>query len=644
MMPRRTLKWTAGLLLALTLPVAALFAVSDWNWLRGPVEKLVTEKTGRALVLGGDLKVRLGWPLARVHAARLSFANPAWARNSQLLTADELEFAIDLPRLLTKNIVIRDAHLVRPVVFLEQSADGRKNWLLDIDQRDEGASVSIDRLTLDRGRIGYEDPRQLTRIEAEVTTEGGAAPGGGVAFSAHGRFHDLPLDAQGSGGPILALRDESLPYPLKIDAAIGPTRLQAEGSVTGLATLAAIDARLALSGASLAQLFPILGIALPDTRVYRFAGQLQHHARIWRYEKFSGRIGGSDIAGSLQVDGGGKRPFLRAELLSQVLDLADLGPVIGGGDAAPPPEGRVLPAAPFRTERWDSVDADVKLSAASFRRAQAMPLENLVTRLQLRDAVLSLDPLRFGVAGGSLAGTITLDGRRDPLQARAQGQARKILLQKLFPGLDPARIRSGRIDGNFDLSGSGGSVARILGSADGKLAFVMDGGQISRLMVEAIGLHLWEMLQLKLAGDRASNIRCGIADFSVKDGVMTGDALVLDTDIATITATGGIDLGREQLDLLLTQRTKITSPVALRSPIAVRGSFAKPRAAVDTGRVAVRGLGALALGLVNPFAALLPLVEAGPGADSDCAALIRTAQAPPPGKARASPPAAATRP
>jgi len=33
----------------------------------------------------------------------------------------------------------------------------------------------------------------------------------------------------------------------------------------------------------------------------------------------------------------------------------------------------------------------------------------------------------------------------------------------------------------------------------------------------------------------------------------------------------------------------------------------------------VRALGALALGAINPLLALIPLIDAGPGEDSDCA-------------------------
>ena len=53
------------------------------------------------------------------------------------------------------------------------------------------------------------------------------------------------------------------------------------------------------------------------------------------------------------------------------------------------------------------------------------------------------------------------------------------------------------------------------------------------------------------------------------------------------------------------------------------GSFAKPDVSVDKVQVAARALGAVALGLVNPLLALLPLVDSGPGKDSDCQQLVR---------------------
>ena len=77
--------------------------------------------------------------------------------------------------------------------------------------------------------------------------------------------------------------------------------------------------------------------------------------------------------------------------------------------------------------------------------------------------------------------------------------------------------------------------------------------------------------------------------------VMRTDALVFDTEVTTIIGTGSIDLGRETLDLTLNPKTKSTSPVALRSPIYIRGSLAKPVVEVDKGKVAMRGLGVTCL-------------------------------------------------
>ena len=76
--------------------------------------------------------------------------------------------------------------------------------------------------------------------------------------------------------------------------------------------------------------------------------------------------------------------------------------------------------------------------------------------------------------------------------------------------------------------------------------------------------------------------------------------------------------------------------MSLQSPILVGGTFARPEVGVDKGQVALRAVGAVALGVINPFLALIPLIDAGPGADSDCAQLVRDAPAVPraPGKPR----------
>ena len=640
----RSLKWIIGVMLVLGVLPVLFIAVFGWNWMRGPIERMTIQKTGRVLVISGDLTVKYGWPLPRIHAGTVTFANPDWAKEKQMVAADAVEITINLPQLLRRNIVLSEVRLERPVVFLEQTTDGRKNWLLDINQQDEAARIRIDRLTLDRGKLGYDHAAQKTSLRSELSTVAVQPSAAGVIFTAQGLYKGLALKAGGNGGAVLAMRDESSPYPLKFDATIGHTRVQGSGTVTSLLKFSALDMRLALRGDNLEQLFPLLGIAFPATRAYATEGHLLHSGNSWRYEKFSGRIGDSDIAGTLQIDTGGKRPALQADLFSKLLDIADLGPLIGAKpgsvqaakQAAPaasqasaptPAQARVLPDLPFKTDRWNSVDAEVNLRATAIRHAKELPLENLVTHLSLRDSVLKLDPLSFGVAGGQLNAVILLDGRKSPIQARAQVRARQIHLARLFPTVELNKTSIGQVNGEFDLAGQGNSVGRMLAGANGKVGLVVSGGEISKLMMEKIGLHLWEMLELKITGDRLIKLRCAVADFNVKNGNMHADALIFDTEVTTIVGTGSIDLAHERLDLTLNQKTKNTSPLALRSPIYIRGNFAAPDVQVDKVRMAARGIGAVVLGFINPLLAVIPLIDLGPGKDSDCGQLVRDAKA-----------------
>lgn len=644
-MTRKTgLRWLGASVLILPLLAAIFIAIIGWNWLRAPIERTVLDKTGRVLAIRGNLTLHWGWPSPHLRAAGVEFANPAWAKEPRMLAAENVDISIDLAQLLRRTVVLPEVVLGNAALNLEQSADGRKSWLLDLAQQDENARIRVGRLRINDGTLGYDDALRKTSIRAELSTAPAGASDGadGLAFKARGSYRGLPLQALGRGGPVLSMRDASKPYALDVDATFGHTRVRANGSITSLLQPSAVDMQMALSGDNLAELYVLLGIVSPNSGDYVTAGHLVYSANRWQYERFVGRIGRSDLAGSIVVQTNGQRPLLTATLTSSVLDMADLGPLIGmragavaaaklagpiQASAAAKKPARVLPDLPFNTERWNSLDAEVTLQAKSIRRPDGLPLERLDTHLSLRNALLTLDPLDLSVAKGHLRGTISLDGNQHPTRAHARISASTLQIAQLFPGVAVGQNNIGELNGKLDLTGSGASVGSMLGASSGKLGLVVTGGEISQLLMEKAGLHLWEILQLNLAGDRLVKLRCAVADFDVHTGQMQVDALVFDTAVTTILGSGRIDLASERLDLTLNQRTKNTSFVSLRSPIHVTGSLANPVVAVDKTQVAVRALGALALAVVNPFLALIPLLDSGPGKDSDCGQLVQQARA-----------------
>ena len=629
----RPAKWIGGTLLVVVGLILIVLNLSNWNWLRGPLSRTVADKTGRELVIGGDLIVNLGWPTTHVRTSNLSFSNPAWAQQANMVAVRNIAFTLSMPPLFKRAVVLNEVALDAANIDLEKSSDGRKNWLLDKTQRDEKSRIQINSLTLREGKINFKDPAQKTDIQAELSTPlKPIDPASALELKAEGRFRGQALSAKGKGGSVLILRDKQTPYPLNITGSLGPSFVHAEGHITNLLQFSAIDLLIRLHGNSLAQLYPVLGIVLPDTPAYKTQGRLLREGKTWQYQNFFGQIGKSDIAGTFKVDTSKKPILLSGKLHSKKLNFADLGPLVGSKSTQSAAETRntkrVLPDAPFRTERWDKMDADVTLKAESIIRDAALPINNLTTHLRLQNALLTLDPLNFGVAGGSLAGLVKLNGRARPIQATVDLKARKIRIAELFPTLSGAKTSIGLMNGDIDLKGQGDTVANMLGSADGRVALAMNQGEISKLMMEAVGLHLLEMLQLKLSGDKNIQIHCGVADFGVKKGVMRTNVFLLDTDITRLTVTGDINLREEALDLTLIQKSKKLSLIALRPPIHVRGNFVKPVVSLDKGKLAARGLGAVVLGIVNPVLALIPLVETGRDKDTDCGRLIKESKMP----------------
>src|SRR4051812_44164438 len=66
-------------IIAVALLIVAGVVLLNAN-LRGVIERVVSDRTGRQLAIKGDLQWKLDWPHARLHALDVTFANPAWAR------------------------------------------------------------------------------------------------------------------------------------------------------------------------------------------------------------------------------------------------------------------------------------------------------------------------------------------------------------------------------------------------------------------------------------------------------------------------------------------------------------------------------------------------------------------------------------
>lgn len=433
------------------------------------------------------------------------------------------------------------------------------------------------------------------------------------------------------------VRSKGLDKPdvaLDVTGKIGATQATLRGTMADPQHLHAMDLSLSIAGGDLAQLYPIVGVPLPPTPPYSLQGRLTQRDQVWTFRQFSGRVGRSDLAGDFVLDRRRTPQFMRADLVSDRLDMKDLAGFIGASGpsqtTAPttPKAGndRVLPTEPYSLEKLKAADADVRFTGRSIL-TEKWPLRDMTTHLRLAAGHLTLEPLDFGIAGGNIVSSISLDARQTPIATSADISVQGLQLNQLVPGVQMTQASVGRIDGRARLGMRGDSVAAMLGSANGDVALLTNGGEISDRLLRLINLDIANTLVTFLRGDRNIAIHCMVGEFSAKDGVMGVRTLVFDTQHTNLSGTGSVDFRNEALDLRLVAKPKDNSLAALRGPIVIGGRFASPSVRPDLPGVTVRTGAALLLGVVaTPPAALIPLVELGGGKDTDCAPLVAGAR------------------
>jgi uncharacterized protein involved in outer membrane biogenesis len=271
------------------------------------------------------------------------------------------------------------------------------------------------------------------------------------------------------------------------------------------------------------------------------------------------------------------------------------------------------------------MDADVEFHALSIKH-EKLPLDNLRTHLTLDHGLLKLEPIDFGVAGGRIESNIVLDARQPAIGLDLRSNFSRVDLGKLLPANELVDKSTGLIGGRAVMKSQGRSTAELLGNADGELGVAMRGGQFSNLLLEGAGLDAAEAVGFMVRGDRTVRVRCAVLDLEAKDGVFEPRAFVVDTTDTNIHVEGQIDMGKESLDLTVYPLPKDFSPLTLRSPLHVRGTLKNPQIRPDRKMLIKGGIAAVLGALVNPLAALLPLIETGPGKNADCDALVSAAE------------------
>lgn len=637
-----------GILLLLVL-VLLLF---DWNWVRPPIERYISQKTQREFRMS-DLHVRLGFaPTVRMRD--VYFGNADWSKEGKpMAKAEQVEFSISLRNLPDKFLIPRVA-LTRPELLFERLPDNRKNWILAEPDETRPSKLRISTLSVDQGQLRYIDHGEPLELDVQASTfdpasqekvkDADSAPTNNrytTQYEFKGHYHGATFNGSALTGEVLSFQESGVPFPIKGDLQAGTTRVRVEGTIADAANISGIDTQLRIEGKTLANLYPFLLLPLPASPPYRLEGHLVLKGNRYSIDDLRGRIGSTDVHGKGAYIDKKPRPLLQADLHSKNLDLADLGPLIGietketGGKPKltqaqtrdrPTAKARqdridpdhLLPSGSFDGSRLQKIDAEVDMQATQLKVPEGLPLESLKASLRLHDAVMVVSPVDFGFAGGTIAGKAKLDARAPIIKSDVEIDLQGIQLGNFVPKDSTIAKGAGRAGASLRLSGVGNSIADAAAKANGRISTTVVDGRISNLLDAASGLNLGKVLTLLAGGDKDIVINCGGAVFDVKSGRGQSTLFVVDTEQTQVLGDGWFNLEDERFDLTVAPKPKEASLLSLRTPVRVYGTFSDPNFELKKGPLLARGAAVAALATAAPLAALIPLIETGPGQETDC--------------------------
>jgi uncharacterized protein involved in outer membrane biogenesis len=643
-----------GLLALIISAVIFLAFVFDWNSLSGYASRKASDASGREVAITDGIHIDWGWPHTHISLRGITVANMDGGSDPQMVKLPAGEIGTDVSQLLRFNLAFTEIVLNQPDVLLEKTTKGDANW--ELGENPEGAAVSavapdersefpaIGKILIRDGRLRYIDPTKDTNIELTISNfKGEAKEAQALVMTGKGTYAKQPMSIKVDGGTLSQLQENKDPYPLKAKLIAGPTSITIDGAVDDVIQLKGLALKTTLKGDNMADLFPLIGVALPPSPPYNVTGNLGYNRgdERWDFKQFSGRMGDSDLGGNLSFTTKGERPKLTGEFISKKLDMNDLAGLIGAPPSTKPGETAseeqraeaaaldespyLIPDVPLDISRISAMDADVTFKGQRVIN-QDVPLDNFLMHVVLEDRLLNVKPVQFGTADGDIRAVINVNARTEPMQIDMDTAFRRLSLARLFDNvsekLGTNNVAKGHIGGLAKLQGSGKSMREFLSSSNGTIGIGMDGGEFSNLLMELMGLDIGQSISLFAGKDKAVNVNCVVADFAVKDGQMQSNALVIDTSDTNVQGSGTIDFKDERMAITLKPQPKDPSILSAKSDLHINGTLKNPSFGIDTVDMTARIAAAAALAIATPIASILAFVEPGLGKDSPCYALM----------------------
>ena len=567
----------------------------------------VSARTGRDFRIEGKLSWRV-LPRIAIVADGLVLGNAPWGSRKEMLRVKRAAIELALWPLLHGDFKVGSVELDGVDLLLETDGHGEGNWILSSSQPGASGtpagsassrSFELDTLRLRDVAITYRDRDAqhklvLSKLDLDRTDTGNHV-------DAQWTIQKQLWRASGQLGAIDALLADEADWPFDLELTADGARIAAKGQLLhGAAPRAArltLDAKFDRPAALESWMAGAGRVPFP----IELKSTLVADSVSVKADPLTLSVAGQALAGRATWRSG--EPWqLDASLKGGTFDLAGVLPKASASGARSTPPGRGSrqlfgeDKLPFGT--LPNAIAKIDLRFDQLRLPAAPPLSDVTVNLNLKPGVLRAEPLAFGIAGGQVRGSFTLNAGASP-HVSLQVDATGLSAEALARAAGSTHVGGGRLQLKTALAMTGNTPRALAASANGDLLLSVKHMTLAEGMLP-IGPNLLprllQIVQPQRGAAKATTVECAVARLPFRNGIAAVDrSIAAETDDLTFAASGRIDLRDQTLELAIHPRTRAALGVnvaELASLVVAKGPLLDPKLTIDA-----RGAASIALSI-----------------------------------------------
>ncbi len=492
---------------------------------------------------------------------------------------------VDVGALLRRLGVAADLEARADALQVELKGRGRRLGELaaqsSFDARLAGGDFTV--------RGPAREPLVRIRLKEAVLA---APPGERITARLDGALDDTPVEIVVSSGTLADFARDAQRIPFSVEAKAAGSRLALEGQAA-LPLGSGGSLTLELAGERLDSLSGLAHAALPRWGPWSIRGPISMTPTGYELTRLAVRVGQSRLDGSGRLDLTGARPRLDLRVTAPHIQLDDFP--LERGAAAPTP----ATAEALRATARDTANQTQRLLGRAFLRRFDAYVDVVVRqvlsgndrlgdgqlRAQLIDGHVYLGPAEVNVPGGTLRLSVAYEPTESEIKFAAGAYIERfeygVIARRFQPGSDV----EGLFSLNMELASRTPSLNALMANADGMIDLAVWPRNLGAGQIDLWVVNLFRELLPVLDRRAQSQVNCTVGRFDLRAGVLTRDALIIDTSRMRVLGAGSVDFGTEAIDFRFAPRAKGLQLFSLETPVRVNGTITDFAIGVSPGDV-----------------------------------------------------------